>query len=393
VDGLYNSDPGMRDVGIYISAAKDILQKQNPYNLDNVFFKSGSFGVLIFSFGSLNLFTFVMIQVLNLVGLALFIGVMSRNLVKKEFLFLVYAVALWSSCVREISSTGQITGILLGLLGLAVKKLDSNTFSNKVTSGLLFAICIDLKPNLFFFFIVSCYIFFGQIKNLVIPFFILLLGHILVDVYTGAFLEKDWMRVIGMVNSTADQTIDMGSKTIWSNLKMLFGFSGDFDKLPVIFFIFLGVVSIIKITIKPSFAVLALTLILPYFYSYFYLYSLVSIIVLALVFALVVRMPIWLGLIMPLLLKTGSDFDLKHAVYCISICGAFIFILRQINRENTSLDFLTKYLAAVLSVTILRLVLNFANMDSKILEEIFFAFLVLFSIAVFSRLEKAPITG
>ncbi len=62
VDSIYasHSQPGLRDVGIYMRAAQDILAQKSPYDLEGLAFRSGTFGVMVFSIlgaGSLGFFS------------------------------------------------------------------------------------------------------------------------------------------------------------------------------------------------------------------------------------------------------------------------------------------------------------------------------------------------
>lgn len=326
VDSIYSSAPGFRDVGIFIRAAQDILAQRNPYASSDLSFRSGSFGVLPFAllgFGSLG---FLLAQILNLLGFAFFVNALLGSKIGSNGLLLLFSVGLWFSCLREVFSTGQISGILAGLCAIGFKFLSSESIVKSNLAAFSFALVLDLKPNLFIFFTLLCYMFYGKLRMSWKPFVMLLIGHLVVDIYTNLFLELNWYRVLRAVNSSSADPQNLGTKTFWSVATYLFHLKAIPNVMTLICFIGLGTWLLVLMRENRNINLISLSLSTPFFYNYFYLYSLTSAALLALGVCVAIKSPTLIGLSLPFLLVSGPNFGLFQLLLSVVI-GAYLVIM------------------------------------------------------------------
>lgn len=328
VDSIYSSIPGFRDVGIYIRAAQDILAQRNPYGSLDLSFRSGSFGVLPFALLGQGALGFLISQVLNLLGFAYFVKVMLGDRLNDNLILILLSVGIWFSSLREVFSTGQITGILAGLCAIGFRSLASDSILNSFISAISFAVILDLKPNLFIFFVLSCYLFHGKLQKIWFPGSIVLVGHVLVDIYTNSILERDWLEVLRVVNNSSSDPSSIGTKTFWSLVTNIFGLDAVSNMLPTISFLVVGALLLSLLRNRKDINIVCLSLSVPFFYNYFYLYSFTPVALLLIGVSLLVKSPTSIGLALPLLLFSGPHFGLLHLLAALGIGFYFIFILR-----------------------------------------------------------------
>jgi hypothetical protein len=376
VDAIYGPaiKPGMRDVGIYIQAAQNIVQGVNPYNLQALEFRSGAFGVLIFAFFGEGKISFITLQVLNLVGPIVFTYALLKSKASRHQIFVLSITSLWFSCSREILSTGQITGILMGLIGIGYTLIQSKSKVIQVLGALPFAIVLDLKPHVFLLFIIALYVYFRRIHGFFIVVFHMAIGHMFINFYCQTFIEDDWLKTLFAVSDTSDNPQSSGSRTIWPVVRSLLGLESVPSFFPIVTFLTLGILVLIQIQKVPRFSMLYASLLVPVTYSYFHLYSFLPIAIFLFWALIRLEMPIFLGIVFSFLTISGSNLGIKEALISLAIFSAlmtqlFLFF-------NVKAKYLWRFTASFITIVSIRYILNTYIQEQQFWEVININFLV-----------------
>ena len=353
VDDIYGpaSKPGMRDVGIYIDAAHKIVQGVNPYSIQDLGFRSGTFGVLLFTLFDDNQISFVVLQGFNLLGVLLFTHSLLKDKVSSIQILVLSITSLWFSCFREILSTGQITGILMGLLGFGYTFMTARSKSMQILAALSFAIVLDLKPHVFFLFIISAYIYHKKFSWLWIVSFQLVLGHMLINIYIQTFTEDEWVKTLFAVSNVSNDPSSSGTRTVWPIVRNVMNLDAIPSFIPIIFFVCIGLLVLIKIYTVPNFYLLFASLLVPVTYSYFHLYSFLPIAILSLWALLRLQMPIFLGVIFSFLVISGGTVGTREALVSFVVFLVFLFQISQFfGVRNGFIQKFSKVLILILSI-------------------------------------------
>jgi hypothetical protein len=389
VDAIYGpaTKPGMRDVGIYIQAAQSVVQGVSPYNLQALEFRSGAFGVLIFAFFGKDQVSFVTLQVLSLVGPIIFTYALLKSKASRNQIFVLSITSLWFSCSREILSTGQITGILMGLMGIGYTLIQSKSKVVQVLGALPFAIVLDLKPHVFLLFIIALYVYFRKIHGFFIVVFHMAVGHMIINFYCQTFIEDDWIRTLFAVSDTSDNPQSSGSRTIWPVVRNLLGLESITIFFPIVTFLTLGILVLIQIQKVPRFSLLYASLLVPVTYSYFHLYSFLPIAILLLWALIRLEMPIFLGIIFSFLIISGSNLGLEEAFISLAIFSAFMvqfFLFFTIETH-----YLRRFSASFFTIVSMRFLLNTYTQEQQFWEVVNINFLVIgAAVTIFLSIRK-----
>jgi hypothetical protein len=170
-------------------------------------------------------------------------------------------------------ATGQITGVIFGLIGIGYLLTQSEKLFFNAAGGLLFAIAVDLKPNLVVMLILGIYIYLQKIRLAVFLFSFLILGHLFANLVTSKFLELEWLNVLKTVSDPESNPHSSGTRTIWPLISELLEINGLPTLIPVMTFLILSLVLLILLGIKRDFIYLVALVLVPVSYSYFHLYS------------------------------------------------------------------------------------------------------------------------
>ena len=392
VDSIYDShsQPGLRDVGIYMRAAQDILAQKSPYDLEGLAFRSGTFGVMLFSILGSGSLGFFFSQLLNLAGFAYFSIVLFRSTLHTEKLLILVSVGIWFSCLREVFSTGQITGILAGLLAWGFQSLKVSSFWSKFLGGFAFSVALDLKPNLVIFFMVTSYIFFQKLKDIWIPMAILAIGHVLIDIYTQTILEKDWFVVLSSVSDPVRDPTNTGTRTIWPIIKLLVNREVIASYIPTLIFLLFGVALTICARRSVNIQWVHASLILPVFYNYFHLYSFFPIAILILGIAIEKQRPVILGVALPFLLISGSNFGFQHLIFSILLCLYLVIMLGLVHAFTLSQCRI--FLITATGVILIRYFVVLSTGSHYIMELLNLNFLVFLAVLIVLRNKVIAVT-
>lgn len=392
VDSVASADaiPGYRDLGIFVNAAENLFAGRSPYSLNDLSFRSGSFGVLIFGLVPVETFGFIIYQFLNLIGFSYFSKVLLRQFISNEILVTCLALGIWFSCTREVFSTGQITGILAGLIGFGYSSIMSKNLTRRVFGSLSFAIALDLKPNLFLFFILASYLSLKRLNEIWMPLLFLLTGHLALDLYTGQILEFDWLETLKGVSDSSRDPTSTGTRTFWPIIRYLLDIQQIPTWLPIALFLFLGIAVSTLIFRTGSPLLLPLTLIVPAFYNYFHLYSFYPFAILLVGVCIRFDMPQRLGVLVPYLLISGSNFNLPQFIFCALIGISFLLFIYPSLQYFSFKNFIQRF-SRIFAITLVARFIFSRFFEATYFQELLILnCLVVFGILTFLRI---PITS
>ena len=220
----YNDDGKLHDAGVYFNSGLDVLRGENPYPDA----RWGSFGAVPFSI-LISVFPeeirSIVIRILSLAGVYIFFRAFFPNKRLIEPLA-ISLVLLWTSPVRELMVTNQMTGIAIGLLALGVMLLEDFTSFRKISKAsfagaLFFAMALDLKPHICIIFFLSWVIYKKSLPKFLIVIFTLLVAHLIIDLSQMRILEKEWFNTLSRVNESASEASLGDSLSFWPILNHL----------------------------------------------------------------------------------------------------------------------------------------------------------------------------
>lgn len=359
VDSIYGADnvPGMRDLGIYIRGGHILIAGGDPYIGNDLAFRSGSFGTLLFGLFPVNQIGFLIGGALNLIGFCYFGITMIGNHIDINIKVVSISIMFVFSCLREVFSTGQITGILAGLAALGFRFLISSNTRGRFFAAFCFAVLIDLKPNLFIVFFLAALIFQRKMRDCWIAPTFLILGHLILDIRARKYLEVSWLNSLSQISDSKLNPTSTGTRTIWPVMRKLFRVEAIPNTIPTFVFLLFSFTFLVYMVRKPSFELLTLSLVIPTTYSYFHLYSLFPAVLLCVFIAILNKNPILLGLTFPILVFSGSSFSILQLFIVILTSFVFIVPFRLYKRGIINTNFLFKFLCLSILVSITRWVI------------------------------------
>ena len=216
--GYYHDGGNLRDAGVYFDSGIAVLKGENPY----VASRWGSFGPVPFSI-LLSVIPegirAIAVRILSLAGIYVFFRIFYPNKRLIEPLA-ISLIILWTSPVRELMVTNQMTGIAIGLLALGVKFLNPFISFRDITKetimgALFFAMALDLKPHICIFFFLSWVIYKKSFQKFSIVVLTLFLTHLIINLSQMRILEKDWFTSLSGVNKSASQASLGDSLSFW----------------------------------------------------------------------------------------------------------------------------------------------------------------------------------
>ena len=389
VDAIYSSTtkPGMRDVGIYIKAAQSIVQGVSPYNPQALEFRSGAFGVIFFAFFGKDSLSFIVLLILNLIGPIVFAFAVLKAKASKYQILVLSITSLWFSCSREVLSTGQITGILMGLIGIGYMLIRSKSKIVQAVGGLPFAIVLDLKPHVFLIFIIALYMYCRKFHGFLMVILYLVVGHLLINFRCQTFIEDDWVKTLFAVSDTTSNPTSSGSRTIWPIVRSLLSLDSIPSFFPIVVFLTLGLLVLIQIQKSPNFSLVFGSLLVPVTYSYFHLYSFLPIAMLLLWALIRLHRPVFLGIIFSFLVISGSNLGAREAF--ISFTIFFVFTIQIFIFFSKRAKFLGVFSASFIFTLLVRYILNAYIKEQQFWEVININFLVVSAaVTIFLSIRK-----
>jgi hypothetical protein len=142
----------------------------------------------------------------------------------------IFFTILFFAPTREMLTTNQITGIIMGLIAsgylMYIRFLDLKSRWNLLISGVCFAFAADLKPHLVALFILYLSINNRKINVLITSLVFWLLGHLIIDVSQGEILEVDWLNSLQELQVRSSQGMLGDSVSFWPIVYKLLGVDG-----------------------------------------------------------------------------------------------------------------------------------------------------------------------
>ena len=224
------ANPSLRDIGVYIDAGKAVLAGLNPYEtVGNRFGTLGPLPIALLSYLVPSEFLTFFFQAINLAGIYFFLFVFARHY-GKGLVDPIFLTIIFFASTREMLTTNQITGILMGLIAIGylfyLRFLDGKSRWTLLVSGVCFALAADLKPHLVAFFILYLCLCNRRISPLVSSFAIWVIGHLIIDLAQGRILEIDWLHSLQDLQIQSSKGILGDSVSFWPLIYKLLGVSG-----------------------------------------------------------------------------------------------------------------------------------------------------------------------
>jgi len=274
------SQPSLRDLGPYIEGAKAILHGQNPYVPGIT--RSGTFGsipLLLLLYFIPESLIMPIFQLLSLLGIALFAKIMFPNITIKEKLLIILLV-MWSSPTREMLTTNQLTGFILGLLAVGVKVyrgeiIGQNKSTNIILSSIIFAVSLDLKPQVSFFIFLAFVLHLKSARLCVTTFFVIIIIHIIIDINQNRFLELDYLHLLNSVGKDAVGLEKGDSVSFWP---LVYSIINNYKIITYISLILILISSIYLIAISSKKSLhlsILISCLIPSLSTYFHFYDLI----------------------------------------------------------------------------------------------------------------------
>lgn len=277
---LYRYSFHLGDFGDYISAGKLITEATNPYS--QLMYVNSPVSAVFYFYMS-KVFPLITIpafvQFINILGLYYFF----KKVIPQDSysaLLLAFSILPLLNTTRALIANVQVTGIVLGLVAIAINLIKSE--KSRFLIALPLWLSFETKPQLSIAFL-AFFLFYKKIHFWLIAIFTLyiVISHSIVSILFGSSIDKLW---IEKILKYSDASLSEGYEvSLW---KMLAVFTKQFEvigvtsKLMTIVTLLLIIFFSIKGKTQISFA---LAILFPIQNSYLHLYDLVPIALIALV--------------------------------------------------------------------------------------------------------------
>ncbi len=340
--GLTNTS--IRDVGGYITTGLKILEKVNPYIPDGTVWggaRWGTFGTIPVAMISelipRNL-QVVFFQVVGLLGLYLFIRTIFRN-ISIQKINLIFLLLIWTSSYREMLTTNQIIGMVLGLIAIGINTLflerDKKVpVFQQILGTLCFVMALDLKPHISGLLIVGLYIYFRGGTDFLKLVGAYLITHAVVDIHLGKVVELDWLNILSGLNDRANRNELGDSVTFWPLIRRIIDIEGSFGLVTKATLVVLVVLTFIVAYKRNWQAFIFLSFFVPSFTIYFHYYDAVPF--LSLVIWAILSQPksIFSFVVLDMLLISKESSSVRNISFVIVISFALAIFSTTRNSDR-----------------------------------------------------------
>jgi hypothetical protein len=395
---LYNDAGKMRDAGVYVDSGFAVFKGENPYVCCS---RWGSFGPVPFS----ALMAIVpldvragTVRILSLAGIYCFYRVIFPNKETWEKL-LVFFIILWTSPVRELLVTNQMTGVAVGLIGLGIKLSERYrvgkilTFA-KLLSAIPIAMALDMKPHVTIVFFVSWVIYAKRLDVFFSTVIVMFTTHAIINFSQGRILELDWSSKIRNLNSLASENNLGDTLAFWPVLNNYIKAPDFFHALSIILSLNLTIVCFYLAKNQKKDSAIFLSFFVPATSIYYHFYDAVPLTVIVVI--LIVRMKntfisalVLSFFLVPLIFESVRNQALIFAIGFLKI----FWIHERVSDKPYAVLFggLISGFAAAVVVHILNLRLDLSEhlLQSLIVTQCLVLALVIF---FFSKKEKIHVT-
>jgi len=328
------TDTSIRDVGGYISTGIRILDKVNPYLPDGELWggaRWGTFGTIPLALLSElvpRILQVVFFQTLGLLGLYFFMRTILRKLPRIQ-INSIFLLLIWSSSYREMLTTNQIIGIVLGLIALGVRSLflaekGQKNWLLQVLGTLSFVIALDLKPHISGLFIVGLYLYFRRVKDFFLLIGMYVLTHAAVDIYLGRIVELDWLKIFTSLSDRADRNELGDSVTFWPVIRNFLDFGGSFGLISKATLGLLVVLTFWAASKRNWQMFIVLSFFAPAFSIYFHYYDAVPLLGLVFWALLSRRKTIFSFVVLDMLVITKEASSIRNIIFVIFVSAAVV---------------------------------------------------------------------
>jgi hypothetical protein len=278
------TNPGPRDVGVYIATGNAVLRGVNPYEtVGNRFGTVGPipFGIIDFIVPA-NLTTAVF-QLLNLAGILLFIRTFLQSKIKYSQ-HITYFLTILFSATREMLVTNQITGILMGVFAFWYSQQNRFLLTNKtkclISSAIAAVFLVDLKPHLFGMILFFYFLKQRNVRSFLTTIIAWISLHIFVDLTQQRILELDWLKILLALQEQAKDGALLDAVSFWPLIKSVTTLES-FPTLALMLPTLLGLIVLsVYLAKKDLIELLPWLFLLPAISIYFHYYDLVPALVL-----------------------------------------------------------------------------------------------------------------
>jgi len=334
----------IRDVGGYITTGLRIMDKVNPYIPDGTIWggaRWGTFGtvpVAMISELIPRALQVVFFQIIGLLGLYLFIRTIFRNISNLQ-INAIYLLLIWSSSYREMLTTNQIIGMVLGLIALGVRFLflEQNKrvpLIQQILGTLCFVIALDLKPHISGLLIVGLYIYFRKGIDFLKLVGAYLITHAAVDIYIGKVVELDWLNILSGLSDRANRNELGDSVTFWPVIRRFVNIDSSFGLVSKVTLLALVILTF-TVAYKRNWQLfIFLSFFVPSFTIYFHYYDAVPFF--SLVFWVILSRPksIFSFMVLDILLISKESSSIRNILLVIVASSMVAIFSTTINSKR-----------------------------------------------------------
>ncbi len=319
------TEPGMRDLGMYLAGGRSFLDKIDPYVATQMRFGPSLlpfFGILDKVFD--DRFLAISFQLTAILGIVIFASIFSKISIRKNFLLVT--IVCWLSSVRENLVNIQVTGLLAFLFASGYHLAFSRKKKLFEFMGFfLMAISIDTKPHLFgLTFIVICS-YLRNLHALVSVSAIVIANHVILSMFNGHFLTLSWFRTLSGVYDLRNSGELGESLFLWPILEK-FGLSESIGALSSTVVCLLLIIYLLFKTVqnKETYRqIIELSLMIPVFGIFFHYYDLAPLIALLYLNLVQERQLKTAISLLPIILIPGNFLSAQNIVL---IFGVFLLL-------------------------------------------------------------------
>ncbi len=369
----YHKDGNLRDAGVYFDSGIAVLKGNNPY----VASRWGSFGPVPFSILLLAIpeeMRSLVVQILSLAGIYAFFRIFFPNKRLIEPLAISFVI-LWTSPVRELLVTNQMTGIAIGLLALGVKFLnsfDSFRYMTKeaLLGALLFTMALDLKPHICIFFFLSWVIYKKSIQKFFLVTLSIFTTHLVINISQRRILEIDWLNALSDVNKSATAATLGDSLSFWPIINYFTDSKLNLYFVSVLITFVLSLVCFFWAYKGKWDGVLFLSFFIPSTSIYYHYYDAIPLCVLFVVMIFQIESSFLNSFAVPFILIPKEFMSIRNQLLVVMIVGLLILRSRVINKNKKKFAIAYNTLAGFISLTLLHMINRKLELSEHLLQSL-----------------------
>lgn len=394
---FYNDAGKMRDAGVYIDSGFAVFKGENPYECCS---RWGSFGPVPFS-AVMSIIPLAIraavVRILSLVGIYIFFRAVFPNKKSIEPL-LIYLIIIWTSPVRELLVTNQMTGIAIGLLGVGIKLSDKLNFGNLVTfrkilAVIPFAMALDMKPHITVVFFISWAIFAKRMEIFLSTALVMITTHAIINLSQMRILELDWISRIGRLNSLASENSLGDTLAFWPILNNYINAPDFFHTLSMILTFTLTAICFCLAKKQQKDVAILVSFFVPATSIYYHFYDAVPLTVIVIILIVRMKNTFISGLVLSFFLVPLIFDSVRNQALIFSTGILIVVWVRERVSQRSYLQLLGRLfsgftLAAIIHVLNLRLNLSEHLLQSLIVTQCLVLAMIIF---FYSKKEKISI--